>query len=268
MPRQRRGRYPQVARWVRRVACKSCTEFGAVPRLRSGLVPSECPLARTLLADVYVKCLGGRKTRIPASEDANLDGVLSPYVHVMTSCRRMRLDMSVRCMPTSCSGSQFDKVPRTSRGSVFALARVCTAPMQPHYFTHYYSRMFVRTSSLTLDAMCVCVRARVCQGSTRSRRPLGGRFSPLHASPARRCTRVRSPTDYYACPCAHVQRHSMQYVCACVQMAYMVLCAHGNIMQVLYNVYNGGRFSPFRASPARQCSRAPSPTYHCEFSCA
>ena len=128
MPRQRRGRCPQVARWVRRVACKSCAEFGAVPRLRSGLVPSECPLARTLLADVYVKCLGGRKTRIPASEDANLDGVLSPYVHVMTSCRRMRLDMSVRCMPTSCSGSQFDKVPRTSRGSVFALARVCTAP--------------------------------------------------------------------------------------------------------------------------------------------
>ena len=121
--------------------------------------------------------------------------------------------MSVRCMPTSCSGSQFDKVPRTSWGSVFALARVCTAPMQPHYFTHYYLRMFVRTSSLTLDAMCVCVRARVCQGSTRSRRPLGGRFSPLHASPARRCTRVRSPTDYYACPCAHVQRHSMQYVC-------------------------------------------------------
>ena len=137
--------------------------------------------------------------------------------------------MSVRCMPTSCSGSQFDKVPRTSWGSVFALARVCTAPMQPHYFTHYYLRMFVRTSSLTLDAMCVCVRARVCQGSTRSRRPLGGRFSPLHASPARRCTRVRSPTDYYACPCAHVQRHSMKYVCACVQMAYRMLCAHGNL---------------------------------------
>ena len=66
---RRRGRCPQVARWVRMDACKSCAEFGAVPRLRSGLVPSECPLARTLLADVYVKCLGGRKTRIPASED-------------------------------------------------------------------------------------------------------------------------------------------------------------------------------------------------------
>ena len=51
-------------------------------------------------------------------------------------------------------------------------------------------------------------------------------------------------------------------------MAYMMLCAYGNLMQVLYNVYNGGRFSPFRASPARQSIRAPTPTYHCEFSCA
>jgi hypothetical protein len=176
--------------------------------------------------------------------------------------------MSVRCVPSSGRASQIGQVPRTSWGSVFALARVCTAPMQPRYFTHYYSRMFVRTRSLTLDAMGVCVRARVCQGCTRSRRPLGGRFSTLHACAARQCSRVRSPTDYYACPCAHVQRHSMQYVYACVQMAYMMLCAHGNLMQVLYNVYTGGRFSPFRASPARQCSRAPSPAYHCEFSCA
>ena len=126
MPMRRRGRCPQVARWVRIDACKLCAEFGAVPRLRSGLVPSVCPLARALLANA--SCLGGRKTRIPASEDANLDGVLSPYVHVMISCRRMRLDMSLRCMPTSCSGSQFAKVLRTSWGSVFALARVCTAP--------------------------------------------------------------------------------------------------------------------------------------------
>lgn len=163
--------------------------------------------------------------------------------------------MSVRCMPTSCSGSQFDKVPRTSWGSVFALARVCTAPMQPHYFTHYYSRMFVRTSSLTLDAMCVCVRARVCQGSTRSRRPLGGRFSPLHASPARRCTRVRSPTDYYACPCAHVQRHSMQYVCACVQMAYMVLCAHGKSCRCCTTCTTGVGFRP-SARPQRASAAA------------
>ena len=92
--------------------------------------------------------------------------------------------------------------------------------------------MFVRTSALTLDAMCVCVRARVCEGSTRSRRPLGGRFSPLHASPARRCTRVRSPTEYYACSCAYVQPRSMQCVCACVQMAYMLLCADGNLWGV------------------------------------
>ena len=92
--------------------------------------------------------------------------------------------------------------------------------MQPHYCTHCYSRMFVRISALTLDAMGVCARARVCQGSTRSRRPPGGRFSPLHASPARRCTRVRSPTDYDACSCAYVQPISMQCVCACVQMAY------------------------------------------------
>ena len=152
----------------------------------------------------------------------------------MISCRRMRLDMSVRCMPTSCSGSQFDKVPRTSWGSVFALVRVCTAPMQPHYFTHYYLRMFVRISALTLDAMGVCVRARVCQESTRSRRPPGGRFSPLHASPARRCTRVRSPTDYDACSCAYVQPISMQCVCACVQMAYMLLCADGNLLGVRF----------------------------------
>jgi len=46
-----RGRCPQVARWVRMDACKSRAEFGAVPRLRSGLVPSVCPLARTLLAN-------------------------------------------------------------------------------------------------------------------------------------------------------------------------------------------------------------------------
>ncbi len=128
--------------------------------------------------------------------------------------RRMRLDMSVRCVPSSGRASQIGQVPRTSWGSVFALARVCTAPMQPHYFTHYYSRMFVRISALTLDAMGVCVRACVCQGSTRSPGPPGGRFSPLHASPARRCTRVRSPTDYDACSCAYVQPHSMQCVCA------------------------------------------------------
>ena len=51
MHRRRRDRCPQVARWVRMDVCKSCAEFGAVPRLRSGLVPSVCPLARTLLAN-------------------------------------------------------------------------------------------------------------------------------------------------------------------------------------------------------------------------
>ena len=45
MHRRRRDRCPQVARWVRMDVCKSCAEFGAVPRLRSGLVPSLCPLA-------------------------------------------------------------------------------------------------------------------------------------------------------------------------------------------------------------------------------
>ena len=105
MHRRRRDRCPQVARWARIGSCRSCAEFGAVPCLRCRIVPSVCPLTRTLLASV--QCLGGRKTRIPASEAANLDGALSPYVHGMISCWRMRLDMSVRCVPTSCSGSQF-----------------------------------------------------------------------------------------------------------------------------------------------------------------
>ena len=121
-----------------------------------------------------------------------------------------------------------------SWGSVFALARVCRAPMQSCCFTHYSSRIFVRTSSLTLDAMGVCARARVSQGSTRSGRPRGGRFSPLHASPARRCTRVRSPTDYDACSCAYVQPHSMQCVCACVQMVYIIVCANDNLLGVRF----------------------------------
>jgi hypothetical protein len=40
MHRRRRDRCPQVARWARIGSCRSCAEFGAVPRLRCRLVPS------------------------------------------------------------------------------------------------------------------------------------------------------------------------------------------------------------------------------------
>ena len=83
-----------------------------------------------------IQFLGGGETRVPASGHADLDGVLSPYGHVILSCRTMRRDMSVRHALSSCSGSQFGFIARNSRGSDFALARVCRAPKQARDCTH------------------------------------------------------------------------------------------------------------------------------------
>ena len=76
MPMRRRGRCPQVARWVRMDACKSCAEFGAVPRLRSGLVPSVCPLARPCLRMHSVLGVEKRASRLLRTQTSTVSSHL------------------------------------------------------------------------------------------------------------------------------------------------------------------------------------------------
>ena len=59
-------------------------------------------------------------------------------------------------------------------------------------------------------------QGRVVEDNLLHRGPLGGRFSPLHASVARRSMRVTSPTYYCKYSCKQAHSYSIQCVCVCV----------------------------------------------------
>ena len=100
-----------------------------------------------------------------------------------------------------------------------------------------------------MQCACACVHVYV-RGLHALEDLLGVDFRPCT-----RHQRADAPAFAHQLIITHVRAHMLNdtrcNTCVCVQMAYMMLCAHGNLMQVLYNVYNGGRFSPFRASPTR-----------------